>query len=66
MLSSKVDLYAAIGRDAGVEQHADLTTIRAALSAVVSAGCDNLTHCTCPDHPLPFAELAANRTGEEN
>jgi DNA-binding transcriptional MerR regulator len=45
---------------------ADLTTIRSALSAVVSAGCDSLTHCTCPDCPLPFAELAASRTSEEN
>ncbi|GGO82868.1 MerR family transcriptional regulator [Nonomuraea cavernae] len=37
---------------------ADLTTIRSALSAVVSAGCDSLTHCTCPDCPLPYADLA--------
>ncbi|MFI7707469.1 MerR family transcriptional regulator [Nonomuraea sp. NPDC049480] len=37
---------------------ADLTTIRAALVQVVSAGCDSLTHCTCPDCPLPFADLA--------
>ncbi|NUW29967.1 MerR family transcriptional regulator [Nonomuraea sp. SMC257] len=44
---------------------ADLTTIRRALSAVVSAGCDSLTHCTCPDCPLPFADLAAGRTREE-
>ncbi|MGR6918925.1 MerR family transcriptional regulator [[Actinomadura] parvosata] len=35
---------------------ADLTTIWAALSAVVSAGCDSLTQCTCP---LPFADLAS-------
>ncbi|MFB4269655.1 MerR family transcriptional regulator [Nonomuraea sp. GTA35] len=48
------------------EKIADLTTIRAALSAVVSAGCDSLTHCTCPDCPLPFADLAASRTPEEN
>jgi DNA-binding transcriptional MerR regulator len=45
---------------------ADLTTIRSALTAVVSAGCDSLTHCTCPDCPLPFADLAASRTLEEN
>lgn len=37
---------------------ADLTTIRAALQQVVSAGCDSLTRCTCPDCPLPFADLA--------
>lgn len=37
---------------------ADLTTIRAALRQVVSAGCDSLTRCTCPDCPLPFAGLA--------
>ncbi len=36
----------------------DLTTIRAALGQVVDAGCDSLTHCTCPDCPLPFADLA--------
>lgn len=45
---------------------ADLATIRGALSAVVSAGCDSLTRCTCPDCPLPFADLAANRTSEES
>lgn len=45
---------------------ADLTTIRRALSAVVSAGCDSLTHCTCPDCPLPFTDLATSRTPEEN
>lgn len=45
---------------------ADLTTIRAALAAVVLAGCDSLTHCTCPDCPLPFADLAAGRTPEES
>ncbi|MEV6600049.1 MerR family transcriptional regulator [Actinoplanes sp. NPDC051346] len=37
---------------------ADLTTIRDALAQVVAAGCDSLTHCTCNDCPLPFAELA--------
>ncbi|RZU49367.1 DNA-binding transcriptional MerR regulator [Krasilnikovia cinnamomea] len=37
---------------------ADLTTIRDALRKVVAAGCDSLTHCTCHDCPLPFAELA--------
>ncbi|MEU0565003.1 MerR family transcriptional regulator [Nonomuraea sp. NPDC005983] len=40
------------------ERIADLTTIRSALTAVVSAGCDSLTNCTCPDCPLPFANLA--------
>ncbi|MFI7229512.1 MerR family DNA-binding transcriptional regulator [Nonomuraea angiospora] len=45
---------------------ADLNTIRRALSAVVSAGCDSLTHCTCPDCPLPFADLAATCTSEES
>ncbi|YCK39865.1 MerR family transcriptional regulator [Actinomadura sp. ATCC 39365] len=43
---------------------ADLTTIRAALAEVVSAGCDSLTHCTCPDCPLPFADLAEGRLPE--
>jgi DNA-binding transcriptional MerR regulator len=37
---------------------ADLTTIRQALAQVVAARCDSLTHCTCPDCPLPFADLA--------
>jgi DNA-binding transcriptional MerR regulator len=37
---------------------ADLGTIRDALTQVVAARCDSLTHCTCPDCPLPFAELA--------
>lgn len=37
---------------------ADLTTIRTSLKQVVAAGCDSLTHCTCPDCPLPFADLA--------
>ncbi|WP_310742109.1 MerR family transcriptional regulator [Microbispora sp. H13382] len=40
---------------------ADLTTIRHALTQVVTAGCDSLTHCTCPDCPLPFADLAEGR-----
>ncbi|MET9068174.1 MerR family transcriptional regulator [Streptosporangium sandarakinum] len=43
----------------------DLTTIRRTLSAVVSAGCDSLTRCTCPDCPLPFADLATDHTPEE-
>ncbi|GIH79107.1 MerR family transcriptional regulator [Planobispora longispora] len=37
---------------------ADLTTIRATLRQVIAARCDSLTHCTCPDCPLPFAGLA--------
>uniref|UniRef100_UPI003F498C75 hypothetical protein n=1 Tax=Nonomuraea bangladeshensis TaxID=404385 RepID=UPI003F498C75 len=37
---------------------AGLTTIRAALSQVVNAGCGSLAHCTCPDCPLPSADLA--------
>jgi DNA-binding transcriptional MerR regulator len=37
---------------------ADLTVIRQALAEVVAAGCDDLTNCTSPDCPLPFAELA--------
>ncbi|MGW5263821.1 MerR family transcriptional regulator [Microbispora sp. NPDC004025] len=45
---------------------ADLTTIRHALTQVVTAGCDSLTHCTCPDCPLPFAGLADGRTPEES
>ncbi|WP_449066471.1 MerR family transcriptional regulator [Planomonospora algeriensis] len=37
---------------------ADLRTIRTALEQVVAARCDSLTHCTCADCPLPFADLA--------
>ncbi|MFG1865849.1 MerR family transcriptional regulator [Microbispora bryophytorum] len=40
---------------------ADLTTIRTALTQVVTAGCDSLTNCTCPDCPLPYAGLATDR-----
>jgi DNA-binding transcriptional MerR regulator len=36
----------------------DLDTIRAALAAVIAARCDSLTHCTCADCPLPYADLA--------
>ena len=35
---------------------ADLVTIRAALTQVVAAQCDSLTHCTCPDCPLPVVD----------
>ncbi|MFC7040756.1 MerR family DNA-binding protein [Nonomuraea rubra] len=45
---------------------ADLTTIRAAPTEVVSAGWDSLTNCTCPDCPLPFADLAEGRLPKEN
>jgi DNA-binding transcriptional MerR regulator len=38
---------------------ADLAVIRAALAEVVAAGCDDLTNCTSPDCPLPFADLAS-------
>jgi DNA-binding transcriptional MerR regulator len=37
---------------------ADLTTIRDELKLVAAAQCDSLT-CTCPDCPLPYADLAA-------
>jgi DNA-binding transcriptional MerR regulator len=36
----------------------DLTTIRDALDRVINARCDSLTHCTCTDCPLPYADLA--------
>jgi DNA-binding transcriptional MerR regulator len=41
---------------------ADLVTIREALTRVVAARCDSLTHCTCADCPLPFADLADGDT----
>jgi DNA-binding transcriptional MerR regulator len=34
---------------------ADLAAIRTALAEVVTAECDSLTGCTCPDCPLPVA-----------
>jgi len=37
---------------------ADLMTIRERLGQLVAAHCDSLTDCTCPDCPMPFAELA--------
>ncbi|WP_432923005.1 MerR family transcriptional regulator [Microbispora sp. CA-135349] len=48
------------------EKLADLTTIRRALTQVVTAGCDSLTHCTCPGCPLPFTGLAEGRAPEES
>lgn len=49
----------AIAKRAEIEHKiADLTTIRDALTRVVSARCDSLTNCTCSDCPLPYAELA--------
>jgi DNA-binding transcriptional MerR regulator len=40
----------------------DLITIRAELAKVVEARCDSLTHCTCTDCPLPYADLAQEET----
>ncbi|MEV1240541.1 MerR family transcriptional regulator [Nonomuraea sp. NPDC050022] len=37
---------------------ADLHTIHDALSQVIAARCDSLTHCACPDCPLPYGQLA--------
>jgi DNA-binding transcriptional MerR regulator len=36
----------------------DLTAIRERLTEIVDARCDSLTNCTCPDCPMPFADLA--------
>jgi DNA-binding transcriptional MerR regulator len=38
---------------------ADLAAIRSALTEVVSAECDSLTDCSCPNCPLPVIESAA-------
>jgi DNA-binding transcriptional MerR regulator len=35
---------------------ADLAEIRAALTEVVAAECDSLTHCTCTGCPLPSGD----------
>src|SRR3954447_22836688 len=49
----------AIAKRAEIDRRiADLHTIRTALTQVIDARCDSLTHCTCTDCPLPFAELA--------
>lgn len=40
----------------------DLVTIRAELTRVIEARCDSLTHCTCTDCPLPYADLAEEET----
>ncbi|MFC0527624.1 MerR family transcriptional regulator [Phytohabitans kaempferiae] len=37
---------------------ADLTAMRDALAQVVSANCDSLTNCTCPECPIPFIDLS--------
>ncbi|MEV0348296.1 MerR family transcriptional regulator [Nonomuraea sp. NPDC050680] len=37
---------------------ADLHTIHDALSQVIAARCASLTHCACPDCPLPYVQLA--------
>jgi len=36
----------------------DLTLIRNTLNEVITAHCDSLIACSCPDCPLPFAGLA--------
>ena len=38
---------------------ADLHVIRTALSQVVDARCDSLTHCTCADCPISFVTITA-------
>jgi DNA-binding transcriptional MerR regulator len=36
----------------------DLHAIRGRLQQLVATRCDSLTNCTCPDCPMPFADLA--------
>ncbi|WP_322755262.1 MerR family transcriptional regulator [Frankia sp. Cas3] len=43
-----------------------LETIRTALAGVIEAGCDSLTHCTCPECPLPFVAIAPIPPGDVN
>lgn len=40
------------------EKLAALHTIRAGLEQIVTARCDSLTGYTCPDCPIPYADLA--------
>ncbi len=48
----------AIAKISEVDQKiTDLTAIRTALTQLIHARCDSLTHCTCPDCPIPFADL---------
>jgi DNA-binding transcriptional MerR regulator len=42
---------------------ADLAAIRESLVQVVAAECDSLTHCTCPNCPLPLA-VPADHDGD--
>ncbi|WP_309111146.1 MerR family transcriptional regulator [Saccharothrix sp.] len=39
------------------QRMADLARIREDLVRVLDARCDSLTHCTCPECPLPFVSL---------
>jgi DNA-binding transcriptional MerR regulator len=53
----------ALRKLAEVEQKLhDLEAIRDTLRQVVAARCDSLTHCTCADCPLPFADLVQGVT----
>ncbi|NMO51778.1 hypothetical protein HH310_11305 [Actinoplanes sp. TBRC 11911] len=36
---------------------ADLTAMRGTLTQLVEARCESLTHCTCPDCPIPFSTI---------
>jgi DNA-binding transcriptional MerR regulator len=48
----------AVDKIAEIDQRiADLTAIRGALTEVVDAHCDSLTHCTCTDCPIPFLTI---------
>ena len=54
----------AIGKIAEIDARiADLTAIRAALTDVVDARCDSLTHCTCARCPIPFPTIGASPPG---
>ena len=43
------------------EKLRDLQTIRESLQQVIAARCDSLTHCTCPDCPIPYPPTSQER-----
>jgi DNA-binding transcriptional MerR regulator len=42
----------------------DLLTIRESLQQVIATRCNSLTHCTCPDCPIPYPTSREELPGE--